>query len=122
MLAELAIAATLASHYAHKPVTAECFQFGRNDPTLADTVPGGTEMRLSTRVCGALRRPAHTPAFAEAILTVIHEAKHLQGDTNEDRVECWAARRTPAALYRFYGVANTKALVRSVTFRPECVR
>lgn len=122
MIAELAIATILATHYAHKPVTLTCVQYGRNDPTLAGVTAGGTEIELASRVCRALRRPAHTPQFAEAVLTVIHEARHARGDRNEQRVECDAARRTPAALYRFYGLANTKMLVRQVTFMPRCVR
>ena len=122
MIAELAIAAVLASHYAGKPVTTTCVQYGRNDPTLGEVTPGGSEIDLASRVCRALRRPAHTAAFAEAVLVVIHEGLHAKGDANEMRVECKAARRTPAALYRWFGISGTRALVRSVTFRPGCVR
>ena len=124
MIAEFAIAAAIATAYAGKPTTVTCYQFGRNDPTLGDSIPGGTEARLSDRVCRALRRPAHTPAFTEAVLVTIHEALHMRGDTNEDRVECKATRLVPDALARFFHQRNLpswRAHIRAVSLRPDCV-
>lgn len=89
---------------------------------MADSVPGGHDIRLAEKVCGALRRPTRTPRFAEAVLTVIHEALHLKGDENEDRVECEAARRTPAALYHWFRFSGMQRMVRQVTYRPGCVQ
>lgn len=121
MVAELAIALTIGSHFAGKPVTLTCVDFGRNDPTLGEVNAGDSDIDLANRVCRSLRRPARTEAFAEAVLVVIHEALHARGDTNEQRVECRASRRTPIALYRWYGMRDTRALVRRVSLTPECV-
>jgi hypothetical protein len=124
MIAELAIAAAIATAYAGKPTTVTCVDYGRNDPTLGEALAGSSEATLANRVCRALRRPAHTPAFAQAVLVTIHEALHMRGDTNEDRVECKATRLVPDALARFFHQRNLpswKAHIRAVSLRPDCV-
>jgi len=100
----------VASYAAGKPAAVYCAadaQSWRNvgRPSASGFAYLNGDVYLDPNVCALVKRQKGEPTFqwADALLTLVHEAQHAAGISNESEAECAALRKFAAVAIVFYG-------------------